>query len=245
MVKRRGQRRRHAYGEDFIKALEESVADPKLLRVLNRAQTLVLNANFTPINMPIKPSGWKETIKNVFLNKVDVIEVYDSVSLRSPSIEFFIPSIVANKRYVKHARKIQFTKANLCLRDDYTCQYCGVSFPSSELTYDHVVPTSMGGRTEWTNIVMACDRCNGAKSNQPPGKWISPLGLDRPLHVPIEPTYYMLEAKLRKTKLIIPDARWNTYLGWEGPVWVQDPVTGKNTQIQGMTESVDGEELGF
>jgi len=60
-------------------------------------------------------------------------------------------------------------------RDDHTCRYCGKVAPAVELTVDHVVPTTLGGRDEPENLVAACRDCNAGKSSVPPG---SPLVAD-------------------------------------------------------------------
>jgi 5-methylcytosine-specific restriction endonuclease McrA len=64
-------------------------------------------------------------------------------------------------------RMLRANRRNLLLRDDNTCQYCGKSMPSSQLSVDHVVPTSRGGSSRsWENQVIACRRCNGRKGNR-------------------------------------------------------------------------------
>ena len=40
-------------------------------------------------------------------------------------------------------------------RDAYLCMYCGVRFPSRELSRDHIRPFSQGGHDVWTNVVTA------------------------------------------------------------------------------------------
>ena len=50
-------------------------------------------------------------------------------------------------------------------RDRHMCMYCGQSFSEGQLTRDHVVPSSRGGKSSWTNLVTACKRCNHFKGN--------------------------------------------------------------------------------
>ena len=71
--------------------------------------------------------------------------------------------MVVLKDYVKPARATAFTRFNLFLRDEFTCQYCG---DRDHLTFDHVVPRSKGGRTTWENVVASCGPCNLAKGSQ-------------------------------------------------------------------------------
>lgn len=83
--------------------------------------------------------------------------------MRSPSVEVRLPSVVVLKDYVKPAKSAAFTRFNLFLRDGFTCQYCGAT---GELTFDHVIPRSRGGRTTWENVVAACAPCNLKKGSK-------------------------------------------------------------------------------
>ncbi len=51
------------------------------------------------------------------------------------------------------------------------CYYCEQSIPSKELTMDHVVPMSRGGRTTKGNVVPACKECNNKKKQLLPMEW--------------------------------------------------------------------------
>ncbi|MCV4753655.1 HNH endonuclease, partial [Escherichia coli] len=61
-----------------------------------------------------------------------------------------------------------FTRFNVFLRDRFECQYCGESRPAHDLTFDHVVPRSRGGRTTWDNVCTACGPCNLRKGSRLP-----------------------------------------------------------------------------
>lgn len=51
-----------------------------------------------------------------------------------------------------------------CLeRDAYTCAYCG----REANTADHIIPKNAGGKDELGNLVAACLKCNGRKSDKP------------------------------------------------------------------------------
>ena len=63
---------------------------------------------------------------------------------------------------------LRFNRRNVFARDANVCQYCGKSFPTSELSLDHVVPRSRGGTTSWENIVCACVSCNVRKGGRTP-----------------------------------------------------------------------------
>jgi len=118
---------------------------------------LVLNADYRPLSyLPLSLWTWQEAVKAAWLERVSIIAEYDEV-VHSPSTEIRIPSVVMLKDYVKPARSAAFTRFNLFLRDEFSCQYCGAR---GDLTFDHVVPRSRGGRTTWENVVAACGPCN-------------------------------------------------------------------------------------
>lgn len=132
-----------------------------------RFSALVLNADYRPLSyFPLSLWSWQDAIRATFLNRVGVVEEYDNV-VRSPSMQFRRPSVVVLKRYIRPNRQTAFTRFNLFLRDEFTCQYCG---ESGELTFDHVIPKSRGGQTEWTNVVAACTCCNLRKGSDLPGE---------------------------------------------------------------------------
>ena len=60
------------------------------------------------------------------------------------------------------------TNRALFRRDLHVCMYCGEPARESELTRDHIVPTSRGGKDVWNNVVAACKRCNQRKGNRLP-----------------------------------------------------------------------------
>ena len=116
----------------------------------------MLNADFRPLSyFPLSLWPWQDTIKAVFLDRVSVVSQYER-EIHSPSFEMHLPSVIALKEYVPAARRPAFTRFNVFLRDRFPCQYCGDGFTAHELTFDHVVPRSRGGRTGWSNVVTAC-----------------------------------------------------------------------------------------
>jgi len=100
-----------------------------------------------------------------------------------------IPEIIVLRRYNGLAgRHIKFSRRNIYERDAYTCQYCGDKPPRDRLTLDHVVPRSRGGKTTWTNIVLACQRCNLKKRDMTPEE--ADLTL---LKKPVRPSWHELQ----------------------------------------------------
>ena len=129
---------------------------------------LVLNADFRPLSyFPLSLWSWQETVKAVFLDRVNIISEYDRV-VRSPNFEIKLPSVISLKEYIPATRRPAFTRFNVFLRDRFSCQYCNEPFPTQELTFDHVIPRSKGGRTTWENVVTSCSACNLRKGNRLP-----------------------------------------------------------------------------
>jgi hypothetical protein len=60
------------------------------------------------------------------------------------------------------------TRYEVLRRDNHTCRYCGLVAGATELTVDHVVPTSLGGTDDPANLVAACKDCNAGKSSSSP-----------------------------------------------------------------------------
>src|SRR3546814_17913915 len=78
-----------------------------------------------------------------------------------------IPSVIALRQYIRPATHPAFTRFNLFLRDRFRCQYCGAK---DDLTFDHVIPRALGGRTTWETVATACAQGNLRKGGRPPAK---------------------------------------------------------------------------
>ena len=171
---------------------------------------LVLNADFRPLSyFPLSLWSWQEAIKAVFLDRVNVLSEYDR-TVRSPSFEMQLPSVIALKEYVHLDRRPAFTRFNVFLRDSFECQYCLTDFPSEDLTFDHVIPRSRGGRTTWVNVVTACQTCNLLKGN----RRLEDCGL-RLLRPPVQPTAYQLQENGRSFPPNFLHESWNDFLYWD------------------------------
>ena len=130
---------------------------------LEKFPALVLNADYRPLSYyPLSLWSWQDSVKSVFLDRVITVSNYDRV-VRSPSFSLKLPSVLALKSYVKPQSNPNFTRFNVFLRDKFTCQYCG---SKNELTFDHLLPRSKGGKTDWNNVVTACTCCNVKKGGR-------------------------------------------------------------------------------
>lgn len=128
-------------------------------------RTLVLNATYEPI----KVVDWQRAITLWVQGKVEIIEEHER-EVRAVSFSFRLPSVVRLLHFVRLRKRpmVQFTRANIYARDEFTCQYCAEPFEPDELTFDHVVPVAQGGTRGWENIVTACEPCNRKKGARTP-----------------------------------------------------------------------------
>jgi 5-methylcytosine-specific restriction endonuclease McrA len=166
-------------------------------------QTLVLNADHRPLSTwPPSLVPAQDAIHALYRDRVTVLEEWPGEVFRSPSTEIAVPKIVVLRRYAPVSGEPKFCRRSILLRDRYRCQYCGRQFPSQDLTFDHLIPRSKGGRTVWTNILTACLTCNGLKGNRDANHSgrrgvVRPDGALRPLKEPKRPS----AAELRRAGL--------------------------------------------
>ena len=102
-------------------------------------------------------------------------------------------------------REVKFNRRNVIARDDNRCQYCGKRLSVSQLSIDHVVPKSRGGKSSWLNVVAACNPCNTRKGGRMPHE--ASMRLMKQPTVPKKNP--LLENKLRTRRYSI----WSHFLG--------------------------------
>jgi 5-methylcytosine-specific restriction endonuclease McrA len=85
-------------------------------------------------------------------------------------------------RRSKQSKSAKFNRANVLLRDNSECQYCRVKLERKNFTFDHILPVSQGGKTNWKNIVACCVPCNQKKKDRTP--YQSGMKLIREPYVP-------------------------------------------------------------
>jgi 5-methylcytosine-specific restriction endonuclease McrA len=171
---------------------------------------LVLNADFRPLSyFPLSLWSWQDAIKAVFMDRVSVLSEYDT-EVRSPSVTMRLPSVIALKDYIPSARRPAFTRFNVFLRDAFHCQYCGDRRPTPDLTFDHVIPRSRGGRTTWENVVTACGGCNLRKGSRLPRECRM-----FPRMAPRQPTTWELQDNGRAFPPNYLHESWRDYLYWD------------------------------
>lgn len=142
------------------------------------SRCLVLNADYSPLGI----IGWQKALvwslkyQHRSSMSIDIIDFYKDDYIIGINKNYPIPAVVKTNRYFKlHNQSVNFSRKNLYIRDDYTCQYCCQKKDISKLTYDHVIPKSKwksknSSPTCWTNIVTACVECNRRKGNKTPNQ---------------------------------------------------------------------------
>jgi 5-methylcytosine-specific restriction endonuclease McrA len=84
-------------------------------------------------------------------------------------VQIAVPRIIRLLGYDKLPRQdVKFNRRNIYARDSNRCQYCGKKFATQDLSLDHVVPRSQGGKASWENIVCCCIKCNVKKGGRTP-----------------------------------------------------------------------------
>ncbi|MBD1153828.1 HNH endonuclease [Pelagibacterales bacterium SAG-MED23] len=174
---------------------------------LEKCPALVLNADYRPLSYyPLSLWSWQDSIKSVFLHRVSIVSYYDR-QIRSPSFSMKLPSVIALKSYIRPQSNPSFTRFNVFLRDKFSCQYCG---DTNELTFDHLLPRSKGGKTDWDNVVTACSDCNVRKG----GRLIKDSGM-KLNQWPFQPTTEDLHKNGKNFPPNFLHKSWMDYLYWD------------------------------
>ncbi|MCE2777678.1 MAG: HNH endonuclease [Algoriphagus sp.] len=123
-------------------------------------RVLVLNLD----HYPIAVVSVQKAMALLLLEKAQLLSAYELLEIRTVTQTFAYPAVIRLAHY-KHIpyKGVLLNRANLFRRDRGECQYCG---STRQLTIDHVIPRSKGGKTSWTNLVTACNRCNVLKGDK-------------------------------------------------------------------------------
>jgi 5-methylcytosine-specific restriction endonuclease McrA len=195
-------------------------------RIMLDGHVLVLNRVFQAVQITSARRAltllYKGQVKAVdseyrtydFENWADIpIQADDDHFVRTPSRNILIPHVVQLLVFDRLPRQeVKFSRGNIYLRDGNRCQYCGKKFSSSELSLDHVVPISRGGKSSWENVVCACLPCNVKKGN----KLLTETGIQL-RRLPVRPKWHPLHRLQGRNfpdiwKNFLDEAYWNVEL---------------------------------
>ncbi|MBX2803612.1 MAG: HNH endonuclease [Myxococcales bacterium] len=154
---------------------------------------------------PLRAVGWRRALCLDLCERVEVLEYYDR-RVRTTGASFPLPAVIRVPGWLHRLPQIvPPTRRNVLLRDGFACRYCGWEGTSAQLTIDHVLPRSRGGRTSWENVVAACAPCNRRKGDRTPAEANMPL--DPPPRAPSA-------LQLGRRGMVMGDApaEWEPYL---------------------------------
>lgn len=129
------------------------------------SNVLVLNATYEPLSVV----SVRRAVVLLLKEKAEIIEAAEA-ELHSEHITMRMPLVIRLVYFVRIPYRVSLpvTRRAVLARDHYTCQYCGRRPTRKDLTVDHILPRSRGGRTIWENVVAACQWCNGRKGSRTP-----------------------------------------------------------------------------
>lgn len=126
----------------------------------------------------------KKAFKLLYKGKVDIVRGWLDRTLYFLGQVIHYPAVIKLKYYVyRKFNKLIFSRRAIFKRDGYACQYCQQKLKHGQITVDHILPKSRGGKSCFSNCVAACYSCNKRKSN----KMLSETNL-RLIRVPAEPS---------------------------------------------------------
>lgn len=188
--------------------------------------TLVLNESWIAIHtVPVKHAlrlmftGAAKAVQpetyevHEFESWTDLAVLRDEPCIRTVALRIRVPEVIVLTRYngLPDPGAV-FTRRNLFRRDHNTCQYCGARPGTSELSIDHVLPRSRGGRSSWENCVLACMDCNRRKANRTPEEAHMAL-LKRPVKPRWSPLIEIPVARVRQSwERFVSDRYWDAPL---------------------------------
>jgi 5-methylcytosine-specific restriction endonuclease McrA len=143
-------------------------------------KVLVLNQDYSPLTL----CTVSRAFLLVFLEKAELLAADKNGYMRTVSMSYPKPSVIKIKSYIHVPYKgVVLSRYNIFKRDGHKCQYCDTI---KDLTLDHLIPRSKGGKSTWKNLVTACKRCNSRKGDRTPIE--AGLVLQKP---PFKPSYIM------------------------------------------------------
>ena len=156
-------RKQKAIAKAVVMAADHGAA-PHVHAHILQMPVLVLNASYEPINI----CGARRALVLV-LKGIARTEEEHGLSLHAQRTIIAMPSVIRLLEYrrIPHQTRA-LSRKNILLRDRNTCQYCGEAMPPSELTLDHVIPRSRGGKDAWENLVWSAKEVNQRKADRLP-----------------------------------------------------------------------------
>jgi len=158
-----------------------------IMQVLEKS-VVVFSQNY----LPLCRVNIKRAVVLLVTEKAEPLDITTESGwhISSPSLVVYVPKHIRLK-IASRERMWKLPPVNrrgILRRDNHSCQYCGTT---KNLTLDHVIPRSRGGRHTWDNVVAACSECNGRKSDRTPKE--ARMQLRTKPKAPVHPTVSFAE----------------------------------------------------
>jgi 5-methylcytosine-specific restriction endonuclease McrA len=175
-------------------------------------ETLMLSTG----GIPIEIIDWQRAMALCYTLETayPIVEYKDKI-IHTPNKNYLIPSIIqlldSKHQPKKYIKNLPFNRKNVYLRDGGKCMYCNKTVSLSNFTFDHVIPQSLGGKTNWLNVVVSCMKCNSKKGCKPLGKCNLKL-----IREPYEPKLDKAAPAsiVNKIGVNITEESWEDYIYW-------------------------------
>lgn len=203
-------------------------------------EVLKLNVAYMPVGI----IDWTEAITLWASNKAEIISTYEDKllhtgnkftkpeygnaerfmkviwddNLESWKTVMEMPAVIRLFSFVQPKKELKFfesfTRHNVYERDGGKCVYCGEQVSLNKFTYDHVIPKSRGGKTNWQNIVVSCLKCNSKKDNKTPEE--AHMKIRQKPFAPIFADNYIdsVIKRLKNIPSVFNNQKWFDYLYW-------------------------------
>ena len=130
-------------------------------------KVLVLNFDYSPLNVTSLKRGFTLVVNG----KAEIIKSAEN-PISTFTKTYVRPLIIRLLKYINYrSGGIRVNRHRVFKRDNNEC-VCG---SKKELTIDHVLPRSKGGKNTWDNLVTCCSKCNLKKGNKTPEEARMPL----------------------------------------------------------------------
>lgn len=130
------------------------------------APVIVLNADYSFLST----TTWQNAVCLLYEGKAETVEETKRVVRNfDRTVEIIVPVMIRVVKYIRKRFKqaVPYSKRNVFMRDNQTCQFCGIYIPDvNDCTVDHVIPKSKGGKSTFENCVTACKSCNHTKGDR-------------------------------------------------------------------------------
>lgn len=172
--------------------------------------------------MPIEIISFKKAFTLIARGKAEIIDTYENHTFNTFKAAYEAPAVIRLLTFIAPKKDLKFyksfTRKHILERDNGECCYCGKELSLNKMTYDHVLPKSRGGQTNWNNIVSCCLRCNSKKNDKTPDEAGMKL-IHKPYAPKIADNYQSgMISKLKNIPNILNNKKWLNYLYWNTPL---------------------------